>query len=480
MIISHAMQFVVATGATMVLARLLTPRDFGLLAMVSVLTGLVRTFKDFGLPMAIVYQADIDHRQLSKLFWLNLKLSGLVALFIAVMAPLMAWFFHESSLIAITLVIMIGVFATGVTNLHLGLLRRQMRFGIISVMEVGSLLVGAVVGISLALMGAGYWALVFQQWTILITQAGIVWSVCEWRPARLQEIGQQSDAHLQSLLLYSKYTTLARLLDYIGDELDRVLVGRFAGTAQLGLYQHAHRWSTLPVYQMYLPLKSVVIAGCSRLQDEPDHYRAYARNAFLALFAISLPVLAFLFVEAHDIILFLLGPQWLEAILLFKILTVAAFADCTSRVTKWVYLSEGQTKRRFHWTLISTPLMIAGMVGGVPWDAAGVAVGYTVATCVSVYPAVLFCLKTSRLRSQDFWGAVWRPTSAAIVAAAFLSVLRSVLPGSDSLLLRLVAHAGAFAFLYLGCWIAIPGGKERIQAMIALLRSNRASARELV
>ena len=479
MLASNAVQLLVAVGSIMVLARLLTPKDFGLLAMVSVLTGLVHVFSDFGLPLAVVHQSQVGHSQISRLFWLNFNWNMCVAVFIVAVAPVMVWFFDEPSLLTIIVVMALGIFTVGLTNLHLGLLHRQMRFGVISLMEAGSAIAGAVVGIVLAWQGAGYWALVFQQLTMLLARAGILWSACRWRPARRRELHLQPGVDLHALVSYGKRTTQARFLNYIGDNFDRVLVARLAGATQLGLYYNAHHWSFFPINQLYLPLKGIVIAGSSRLQNNPDQYRAYMRSVFLALLAIALPTLGFVCTNAHDVVLFLLGPQWLSTVPLLRIFTLAATADCVRRSMTWIYLSEGQTKRRLHWTLISTPLRIMGTLLGASWGAIGIATGYTIASWVLAYPSVVFCLKTSPLRVRDFWSAAWRPAVAGLQAALLLLALQSVLPSFSPLPLRLAFHAGGFALVYVGLWVIMPGGVQSAKAMIDLLKASRLKAAEI-
>ena len=472
MVASNATQLFVTTGSMMVLARLLTPKDFGLFAMVSVLTGLIGMLNNFGLPLAVVHQSRIDHRQISWLFWYNAKRNSYIVLLTIAAAPGLVWFFDEPGLLAIIVVLSLGMFILGLTNLHLGLLRRQMRFGTISVLEAVAVMTGAVVGIALAWQGAGYWALVSQQLAMLLVRAGFLWSTCRWRPSSRRELATQPDTDLQALVSYGKYTLYARLLSYIGDNCDRILVAGLAGASQLGLYYNAYRWSFFPVRQLDRPIKSIVIAGSSRLQGNPDQYRTYVRNIFLALLSVALPIVGFVCMHAHDVVLLLLGPQWLDAVPLLRIFSVAAAADCVRRLVVWVYSSEGQTKRRLYWTALSAPLRIVGIVVGAPWGALGIATGYTIAAWALTYPSVLFCLKTSPLRVRDCLGAAWRPTLAMLAATLLLLALQPVLPQLDSLPFRLVFHASSFAVAYITLWISMPGGLQSTRAILNLLKAS--------
>jgi PST family polysaccharide transporter len=189
----------------------------------------------------------------------------------------------------------------------------------------------------------------------------------------------------------------------------------------------------------------------------------------LPVFAIPMPVLAFFLVAAREVILVLLGAQWLEVVPLFQVLIIAAFVGSMSMVTKWLYLSQGHTKRQLQWGLVSTPVLVAAVTIGTWWGTLGVAVGFTVGTCLLAYPSIAFCLKTSHLRMRDFVGVVWRPALASIVAAAMLLVSRSVLPDGGNPWVGLPLKLTAFGLVYLLVWLSLPGGWRASTDVIRLV-----------
>ncbi|NJN16611.1 MAG: lipopolysaccharide biosynthesis protein [Oscillochloris sp.] len=342
-IIAQAVKLVLVIGTGMTLARLLTPADFGLFAMVGSLTAFVGSFRDFGLPAATVHQAQIDQRQIDALFWINLRWNGLVLLFMLVMAPILAWFYGEVALVTITLAVAIGMFGAGSAVLPEALLTRQMRFGALTLIDLGALAVGAACGIGLAFAGAAYWALVGQLISEYLIRGGAYWLVCGWRPRRLRPGERQ--AEVADIITYSKDVTIFRVIAHIGRNLDRVVVGYTGGPAAMGLYDRAYQWSTFPMLNVYGPLLSVAVASLSRVRDHADRYRSYARQALLPIFTSVLPALAFMFVEARAVIRLLLGEQWLAAVPIFRLLCAAAFVGCAGTVTKIIYHSLGTTRR---------------------------------------------------------------------------------------------------------------------------------------
>ncbi len=471
MIGSHAIQLAIGVSGTVVLARLLRPGDFGLLAMVATLTSFVATFRDLGLPTAAVQKKQLSEAQASGLFWINCAGSVAVAGLVAALAPVLAWFYEEPALLPITLVMAGGILISSIGMVHFGLLRRQMRFGAITTLEIGAMLAGVSIGIAAALAGAGYWALVGQQLTIYLWQASAAWYLCAWRPMRPARSAGLRDPELRSMLRYGRNTSLARVLMYLGRNMDAVLLGRFAGAGVLGLYQKAYQWSMMPFWQINTPMLGVAVSSFSRLQDDPQRYRQFVRMTLLGMFGLILPATALMFLEADGVVRLLLGPQWLEAIPVLRVLSLGAYFASFTLITRWLYLSEGRTGHELRWAGFSSVVMVAGVALGVRWGAMGVASAFAVVSTLLAWPGVWYCLRHSPLRGRDFWGSIWRPMMASLIAAAIMWHLRNLLPGVGHPLPQLLLHALIYLLLYLVCWVGLPGGRGELTVALMQLRS---------
>lgn len=474
---AQVLQFIAGVGSTIALARLLTPADFGLMAMAYSLVGFVDQVRSGGLSMATVHKEDATHRQVSALFWLNVWLQLGVALAVALAAPALAWFYDESRLTTITLVMAGGLFGMGLGDLHEALLKRQMRFGTIVLLTVGSTAVGAIVGVGAALFGAGYWALVFQFLSTSLARGALAWLTCRWRPTRGAWRSERSTPGLHSMLSYGAELTGFRVIERLALNSDRILVGYASGAQALGLYDNAYKWSRFPFMQIYLPLFNVVMSSLSRVQNDPAAYRAYFRKGLLPVFALPLPALAFMVAEARDVILVLLGDQWLAAVPLFQLLCASMFVESMSKITKLLYLSQGQTRRQLQWGFVSTPVLVAAVVIGVQWGAWGVAVGWTAATCLLAYPSLAFCLRGLPLRMRDVAHVIWRPALAALAAAAVLAVSEPALPAMGRTFADLLVHAGVFGAAYLLLWVGLPGGRQATADVLRTLKALRKQER---
>src|SRR5437667_3051610 len=181
-IAAQGAQFLLNLAFIMVLARLLTPKDFGLYAMVTTVTGFLWIFQDAGLSTATVQRQEITDAQVSNLFWVNVGLGGVTTLFVAALAPVVAWFFREPRLVGITLVLSVTFLLASSAVQHIALLNRQMRFGAIAMISIVSPLAGYLTGVGMALSGYGYWALVGAAVTQAAVKLVLAWLISGWRP----------------------------------------------------------------------------------------------------------------------------------------------------------------------------------------------------------------------------------------------------------------------------------------------------------
>lgn len=169
----------------------------------------------------------------------------------------------------------------------------------------------------------------------------------------------------------------------------------------------------------------------------------------------------------------LLGNQWLEAVPLFRVLSVAVFVGSMYRVTKWLYVSAGQTQQQFRWGLIHTPIVIIAVAIGSQWGAFGVAAGYTIAICLLTYPSVAFCLKTSPLTAKDFLAAVGCPAFSSISAAIVIYLCKQALPNFNNSIITLSVSFTIFCLTYISLWLMVPGGKQAIVEILQNLKQLR-------
>jgi O-antigen/teichoic acid export membrane protein len=472
-VLSQVLTFVLGALSMMVLARLLEPADFGLLIMAGTLNAFVFSFREFGFGMTTIQHPGTNHARATHLFWLNLKLNLLVTVFMFAMAPLLAWFYGERPLVAIIPLLACAIYVNSSMNIHRAILRRQMRFGELAMVDLVSQVIGIVVAVTGALLGMGFWALAAQQVTLFIIEAvGFAW-LSGWKPGRHSERAGRADKGVGEMLTFSRSYTRSRIIDYLSNNFDQILVGRMSGAEALGLYGKAFQWSIQPLRQVYLPLHHVVVAGASRLLSEPDKYRAYMRKGLLTTFVLVLPVQAFLFAAGRDFILVLLGEKWEDAIPIFRLLVLGGFVATAGHLTRWVYVAEARTREQLQWASVSAPLRLLAVAIGVYWGAIGVASGIAISAVVLTVPNVIHCLRRSPLTHGDFWGGAVRPAVLSILSAAAVLVFDDLWLQTQHILVRCALSAAMFGAVYLAGLFITPGGRRDTATLLGIVGALR-------
>ncbi len=445
----------IATG--IILARILDPRDFGLYAMANTLLTFVVTFRDLGIPTAMVQRDKLDDSELSHLFWMNLRVNFLIAAAIALSGPFLAQFFREPKLAAITLLMAVGSFAAGLSAQPEGLLMRRMRYPALNAIEIGSFVAGSVSAIILALRGWGHWSLVAQFLVMSALRSVSIWTSAGWRPSRVRARGAGVTHH--DLLSYGRNLSGFRAIDHIARHLGQILVGYSQGATAAGFYFNAYTWAGYPVQKVLTPLQRIAVSGLSRLQDDPSRFLSSLTKASLLITGAVLPLLTFFAVEPSLTIGVLLGAKWLPAAPIFRMLALASMALAVTRLALWINLSTGNSGRQFKWGIIRGLILGTAALVGLQWGAVGVATAYAIASWAQTGPEILYCLGASRIKPRDIAAMVARPLVCCVAAAASVVLVDSLTTTTGEGWIDLVARAAVFGAVYVSAWLAIPGGR---------------------
>lgn len=459
--VSAAVQTLVGFATLIALTRIIQPAEFGVYAMAATLLGFIATIRDFGLSASIVEADQLDEAAANAVFWLNAKLTVMLCLGLAALAPLATRFFHQSRIAPILLLLSAGLLINGVTLPLAGMLRRQMSFGRIALIEAAAVVVGSCVALLFAWRIAGAWVLTIQQLTIYLVQAIGIWIFCRWRPRFAAR-----DASSAGTRTFGRQLTGSRIVAYVGDTFDQFIIGRMFSAASLGLYQKAEQWAALPFQQLFVPLTNVVVASFTRARAQPDVLARFLRRTLLAIFAVIFPIAAFALIDARELILLLMGNNWLDATALFRALVAAGVLSVPTQVSRWIYLAEGRTRQQLRWTLLATPVQIIGVLIGLHWGTAGIAAGYAIAMGLLAAPAMLVCLRGSTLIMADMLQPACWPLVASIIAAAATLALHVIVS-------NIAAEAIVFAVIYAGCWLATKPARQDAMKLIAMLLRRR-------
>lgn len=457
-------------ASTAVLARLLAPEDFGVLAMVMAVVGFAGVFKDFGLSAAAVQAADtLTPAQASNLFWLNLAVGVLLTLLTAAAAPLVAWVFGQPALVPVTMWLALSFMLASLGTQHAATLQRLLLFRRKAVADIVGALLSFALSILLAMQGYSYWALVWG------TLAGtLVTSLLLMLLAPLPLQRPRRGQGVRRLLRFGGDVTAFEFINYFHRNLDNVLIGRFWGADALGLYSRAYQLLMFPITNLRAPITTVAFSAMSKLRGEPDQFRAYYRKVSFLLALTSMPLVAFLAVAAEEVIGLLLGPQWSGAVPIFQALAFAAFIQPVASLRGMVALSSGRSRDYLLLGVINAVVVCLAFVAGLRWGPMGVAVGYSIAIYLLLYPTVKLSFRTTAIRMSDFWGAIGQPAVTSFAAAATVGlVVRPVLPGDLHAAARLIAMMVGFGVVWLVGNALWPGGWQALRGVRSLFKKPR-------
>ncbi len=451
--------------AVAVLARLLTPEDYGLVAMVAAVLGFLAAFKDAGLSMATVQSERVSHEQVSALFWLNVALSLVLVAAVAASSRGVAWFYGDDRLVGISLALGGSFFFAGLTVQHAALLRRQMRFRELAWVEVGAHVVGTAAAVAAALQGFGYWALVLRGLATPCSLMLAVWVATPWRPAPPWRAGGA-----RSLVRFGGYLVGFRVMNYVGRNLDNVLVGRFLGGSALGLYSKAYALLMLPLRMVNDPISDVAVPALSRLQGDPERMRSYYYKALGLVVTLSMPVVGWVAAVADSFVLTLLGEQWVAAVDIFRILTIPAFIGTFNVATGWVFVSLGDVRRQLASGVVNTALGALAIAVGLRWGIEGVAWGLVVSALVRRLPTIANCYRGTPFTLRGLGQVLWRPAAASALAGLLTFGVHGWLAPGAGPPLALLASLPVFGAAYLAAFALLPGGPALLAELLGHLR----------
>lgn len=451
---AQVIKFSITMAATMVLARLLSPKDFGLVAMVTSVTGFLTVFKDAGLSSATVQRDVITEEQVSTLFWVNVAIGVVLALVCAMAAPVLAGFYREPKLVKITLAIA-GTFVMGGLSVqHQALLRRALRFKSLAAVDIVAGTAGVGVGIALALLGFGYWAAVSVPVASALAETTCTWLVMRWRPKRPRLCRGTG-----GMIRFGGLLSSVSIINYLFRNVDNVMIGWYWGARALGLYQKAYGLLLLPINQINAPISGVAISALSRVQNDPQRMRRYFLGGYEIAASLILPVVCSISVFSYEVVLFVLGPRWEGAVGLFRLLVPAALVGSLLNPIGWLFVACGRADRQLKVACVWSGLVIMAFGIGLGFGPTGVATAFSLASCLLAVPVLWYAVRGTPVSVRDIAGTIVLPAVAAGVTVPLGMLLKHLLPTSLAVgikmavgLLVMMGTYGVVLLVLMGRW----------------------------
>lgn len=452
-----------------VLARLLDPADFGIVAMVTVLTGLCEILNVAGFSTATIQAPSLSRGQISNMFWINAAMGTALALLCAASGPLLAMFYGEPRLVAVAAAMGLGFFINGLGVQHSALLQRDLRFTSLLVVDVIALTVSLGVAIITALWGWSYWALV-----VSAVSYNFMCTLGWWLASRVIPGLPVRSESIAKMLGFGGTVTMNSLVVYFAYNFEKVLLGRFWGASALGIYGRAYQIINAPTQALNAAFSSVALSALSRLQDNPDRFRNYFLRGYGLVTSVTTPLTFFFAICAHDITLLALGEKWMDAAPVLQLLSATVFSFGIVNPLAPMMISYGLATRSLKLAYLVGPMVIVAVLVGISHGPTGVAAAYSVALLLFVPVCVVWALKDTPISVRDLVVAAGRPFLAACVAAVAAFFTERALSEWSGAIERLLVCGAIFGVIY-AFMLLVAFGQGRLY--LELLRAGRGAAR---
>jgi O-antigen/teichoic acid export membrane protein len=419
----QGVQFIIS----IILTRLLTPEDFGLMGMIVVFTGFIGLFSELGFGAALIQRDQVEEQHYSSIFWINLIIGVVITGIVIVMAPLIAFFYREPRLIPITRLIAINFMIMPLMMVQIAKLNRAMDFRLLALVEITAVIIAGGIAITLALTGHGVWSLAWQTIVTYLVTVVALWWLTQWRPKLIikrKPIGE--------LMGFSSNLLGFNVLNYWVRNADNLLVGKFLGTIELGIYSRAYSIMVLPLNQVSGVLGRVMFPALSRVQNDKARVKSIYLRSISLIALVTFPMMLGLFVTAENFVLALLGSQWQEVIPVLRILSLLGMVQSIGTTVGWIYQSQGRTDWMFRWSIGAGILLIVSIMLGI-WLGTIMAVASCYAIMsglVLLYPSFAIPGKLIEMSFREVLFSVAGVFTCAAVMSAAVWLLSFIIPAT--------------------------------------------------
>lgn len=417
-------------GIGIILARLLSPDAFGLLAMMMVFTGFASLLTDVGLGSALVQKKDVTDAHYSTVFWTNVGLGFALALIVFYASPSIAQFYGREELTDIGRILSLQFIINAVALVPRIRLVKSLTFSVLATADFVGMVVAGIAAIVMAEKGYGHYALAWQSLIVIAVALVIVWFYSRWLPD-----WSYSKSALGDLLSFSAFNFFNRIVQFFSQQLDKLLTGRFLGGEAVGLLDKAQSMMLFPLRNISHTVGSVMFPALSQVQEEKSRVGSIYKRSTHSIALITFPMMAGMFAVADTFVLGVLGAHWEGIIPILRVLCIAGLANSIVTIVGSVYLSQGEARLMFLVTLYTRPLAIAGVVAGLyAGGVIGVVVGATIASYINSVITLHVAGKLIDLTVGDLLAPLFKTLLLSVAMGGSVYLIGDLMSFQNSLL----------------------------------------------
>lgn len=470
-IAGSAGNFALQIGSVMILARLLSPADFGVVTMVTTFSLLLRSFGQNGFTELIMQRAELTASLVSNLFWINLGMGAILTIAFAGSGPWLAFFYHNPAVVQVTEGMSLTIVIGSLGYIHTGLLWRAMHFRSTAVILFVGQVLQVTVSIALALAGFHYWALIWGSVTQTAVAAVGPWLMCRWIPSRPRPVSGTGAGLKFAMNVYAHYA-----FSYSTHNTDNLLVGWRFGAQTLGFYKKAYDLFVLPATQLLSPIGAVAVSTLSRVNADREQFERYFLRAISFLAFLGMGIGVDFSLVGRDLIRFLFGSGWEEAGRIFALFGPGIGITMLYSTHGWIHLAIGRPDRYFRWGLMEFGFTVTLFLLALRWGPSGIALAWTISYFLLMFPGFWYAGKPIGLRIEPIFSVIWK-FFAASAGAGFGTLLivwamshLATPDGAAGALLRMLLVSLLFLGLYIGGVILLHWGLKPLNETVSLLR----------
>jgi PST family polysaccharide transporter len=456
-----AVQFV----SVAILARLLTPNDYGLIAMVFVVGNLVALLRDMGTAAAIVQDPQLTEETKNAVFWINVVFGVFLCVVLLASSGLIANAFRNDAVTPLLWALAPSFAITSVGSVPRALLERRSAFSILARVEISTSLLGLVVTVAAARLGAGAMSFIYGSLSMALLSSLAYLRSSRWMPGRVA-----GSEHLRRLLSFSGHLSAFNFINYFARNADSFVIGRYLGASALGIYSNAYKVMLFPLQNMtYVANRALYPVMCR--QENTDQMRSLYLKSVAVIAMLTAPLMTGVFVLREPFINLFLGPKWHEAASVLTWLAPIGFVQSIVSTTGTVSMVRGRTDILLRVGVFAASLQVASFFIGVQWGIRGVAACYFIANLLGAIPALLVALRQLDARISALIRETWAAVVAALLMGAGVWAAEQYLSDEFSVLTRLTVGVALGVILY-GALLSILA-PAKVRLMCTLIPSWR-------
>jgi len=460
-------RFLVQLASLVVLARLLTPNDFGTVAMVTSIAGFATVLGDFGLSLAAIQAQEITRQQRSNLFWLNVSIGiASAGLLIALAGPI-ASFYGNPAVEPIVRWLSVLFLVNAAQSQYRAEASRELKFKWLALSDVIAVVAAFIAAVGVAWFGGGYWALVVQQYTVAIVTLAVLVISVKWLPGL-----PTRNANMRPLLFFGANTLGVQAINYASSNVDTVLLGRFWGAAVVGLYDRAFQLFRIPMLQIAAPMTRVAFPILARTTD-PVVYDRYLQKAQLVLTYVIGGAFFIASALASPLIDIALGSTWDASKDIFRVLALGGVFQIMSYVYYWIFLSKALMSIQLRYSLIGRTIMVLLIVAGLPFGAVGVALGSAGGLAVLWLIYSTFAVRKAGIDVRPLLMTSIRPITVYAVMLALVLPVDLIFLGSLDAWAELAVLVGAIGAYFGLAFISVPPLRRDFAEIVRIAKKMR-------